>query len=242
MSKNSNNNGDMSLHANKQNEISPPQINKHARSEDQQVKITDESQNKVNTSANANQNTVKIQSTASVAKQTSGPQQSRAVDHFSTKANEQKHIETRIIYRKDMSKSINESEHKSNTCNNMKNAWVVPLKEWWLDDENGNTNCSYHQNDNGLEPEPVFESVNNRQQSYNSTSDNKQIISNNNEEQPFFESVKTRRTQRYYNGGIDRRSNSAGLTKFLQSYEIKPAASKLIRTKQGAFAAKNYSV
>lgn len=53
-----------------------------------------------------------------------------------------------------------------------------------------------------------------------------------------FESVGSRRTQRYYIGGIARYSNREGLNDFLEYYGIKPAAVKLIQTKRGPLSAK----
>ena len=53
-----------------------------------------------------------------------------------------------------------------------------------------------------------------------------------------FESVRSRRTQRYYIGGISYQSNEAGILQFLESKNIYPESMKLIDTHRGSLAAK----
>lgn len=57
-------------------------------------------------------------------------------------------------------------------------------------------------------------------------------------DEPVFQSVRSRRTRRYYVGGIATYSNRAGIIEFLKSKHVEPASIKLIDTKRGSLAAK----
>ena len=59
-----------------------------------------------------------------------------------------------------------------------------------------------------------------------------------NNENPVFESVNSRRTRRYYVGGIAEYSNRSGMIQFLRSNGITPATVKIIDTHRGSLAAK----
>ena len=71
-----------------------------------------------------------------------------------------------------------------------------------------------------------------------SSEDEVQMDSSNYNNEPVFESVPSRRTRRYYIGGISSYSNREGLLKFLKSKNISPVAAKMIDTNRGNLAAK----
>lgn len=58
------------------------------------------------------------------------------------------------------------------------------------------------------------------------------------DDEPVFESVRSRKTRRYYVGGIASHSNKAGIIAFLKSKNVEAAAVKLISTNRSSLAAK----
>ena len=100
-----------------------------------------------------------------------------------------------------------------------------------------------HQRSHVLHSEPEYQTHHgtSETQAPRFGTDNEETTKVNNDtdsSEPLFESIKSRRTRRYYVGGIATYSNREGVIAFLKSKHIEPAAVKLIDTNRGSLAAK----
>ena len=121
---------------------------------------------------------------------------------------------------------------------NSKNNWIAfPVRSTYSTQNKQHTANASTERPNTSRSQPQGRTDNKEKPSLNAT-ERSNAVEAAQEEEAIFESVPSRRTQRYYVGGISKDSNKAGLLLFLKSKRIYPESVKLIDTNRGTIAAK----